>query len=64
MGDEYSLLAEVFLGEGGEGKSEQEILSDIDASLSGLPNYKRVTKVVIREEPFPKTSTNKIKRSY
>ncbi|MBP0985469.1 MAG: AMP-binding protein, partial [Oscillospiraceae bacterium] len=36
MGDEYSLLAEVFLGEGGEGKSEQEILSDIDASLSGL----------------------------
>ena len=54
----------MFLGEGGEGKSEQEILSDIDASLSGLPNYKRVTKVVIREEPFPKTSTNQIKRSY
>ena len=63
-GDEYSLFAEVFLGEEAEGKSEQEILKDISEVLDILPAYKRVTKVVIRKEPFPKTSTNKIKRSY
>ncbi len=63
-GDEHSLFAEVFLGEEAEGKSEQEILKDISEVLDILPAYKRVTKVVIRKEPFPKTSTNKIKRSY
>ena len=63
-GDEYSLLAEVYLNEESGEKTEREVLEDISAVLSELPVYKRVSKVLIRKEPFPKTSTNKIKRNY
>ena len=58
-GDEYSLLAEVYTE---EKKSEQEILQDIQNALVGQPSYKNVTKVVLRDQPFPKTTSNKIKR--
>ncbi len=59
-GDEVSLFAEVYLEE--EKVAEDKILSDIQSRLSDLPDYKTVTKVVVREEPFPKTTTQKIKR--
>lgn len=60
-GDEYSLYAEVYLGE--EVRDEAEVLSDMQKTLADLPSYKNVTKVVIRNEPFPKTTTNKIRRN-
>ena len=63
-GDEYSLLAEVYLSEESGDKTEREVLEDIMKALSELPSYKQVSKVMIRKEPFPKTSTNKIKRNY
>lgn len=59
-GDESSLLAEVYLN---EEKEEREVLKEIQKALSDLPSYKQITEVVIRKEPFPKTSTNKIKRN-
>ena len=60
-GDEISLQAEVYLNEEHE---EHEVLTEIRNRLSILPSYKNVTHVEIRKEPFPKTSTNKIKRQY
>ena len=61
LGDEYSLMAEVYMAE--EQKEEAELLADIHKSLADLPAYKNVTKVVIRSEPFPKTTSNKIRRN-
>ena len=60
-GDETSLQAEVYLNEPHE---EREVLEEIRNRLSMLPSYKNVTHLVIRDEPFPKTSTNKIRRQY
>ena len=60
-GDEYSLFAEVYMAE--ETHEEAEVLSDIQKTLADLPSYKNVTKVVVRSEPFPKTTTNKIRRN-
>jgi long-chain acyl-CoA synthetase len=59
-GDEDSLVAEVYLS---EIKSSQEVLNAIRNACRPLPNYKQVSKVVVREEEFEKTTTNKIKRN-
>lgn len=58
-GDEHALKAEVYLN---EEKTESEVKVLISEALAELPNYKKVTKVVIRKEPFPKTTSNKIIR--
>ena len=58
-GEEYTLGAEVYLS---EDYDEQKVLFDIQEQLKELPNYKIVTKVMIRKDPFEKTSSNKIKR--
>lgn len=58
-GDEHALEAEVYLN---EEKTESEVKALISEALAELPNYKKVTKVVIRKEPFPKTTSNKILR--
>jgi len=58
-GDESSLMAEVFLS---EEKTSSEVLKDIRNVCHGLPGYKQVSKVVIRNEEFDKTTSKKIKR--
>ncbi len=58
-GDEYSLMAEIFTE---AEKSEDAVLQDVQAALVGQPSYKNVTKVVLRDTAFPKTTSNKIKR--
>lgn len=40
-----------------------KLKSDISAALDGLPTYKKITKVYIRDIPFVKTTTNKIRRA-
>lgn len=60
-GEEYSLMAEIYIDDD-ERRSEDVALSDIQEQLTDLPDYKNVTKVVIRNEPFEKTTTRKIKR--
>ncbi|MBR5308619.1 MAG: AMP-binding protein [Clostridia bacterium] len=60
-GEEYSLMAEVYI-ESDETFAEDKVLADIQEKLADLPDYKNVTKVVIRPEPFDKTTTRKIKR--
>lgn len=42
--------------------TEDEIKHHITAVLSHLPVYKQIQNVVLRNEPFEKTTTNKIKR--
>ena len=60
-GDETSLEAEVYLN---EHHDDSEVMAAIQKKLSILPSYKNVSKLTVRSEPFPKTSTNKIKRQY
>jgi hypothetical protein len=48
-----------------EGKEalEAKLKRDVFAALESLPTYKQVTNVIIRETPFVKTTTNKIRRA-
>ncbi len=62
-GQETALMAEVFLEEGTDA-DEGRVLKDIQDKLASLPGYKVISSVVIRSEPFAKTTSNKIKRSY
>jgi len=55
-------MAEIYMEE--EGHDAAEVLRDIQDKLSSLPNYKMVSSVEIRTEPFAKTTSNKIKRTY
>lgn len=56
------ICAEVFLDKEMEVEAETKIDSDIMLMNKSLPNYKKIGKVMIREEEFEKTSTRKIKR--
>ncbi len=58
-GEEVGLTAEVFPS---EAKNADEILRAIREEQKGLPSYKLISNVIIRDEPFPKTTTNKIIR--
>ena len=48
-----------------EGKEalEAKLKHDVFVQLESLPTYKQVTNVIIRETPFVKTTTNKIRRA-
>ncbi len=67
-GAEVGLCAEVFANEDRLKELEIEdvevtLKKDISKVCEKLPIYKRITKVVLRSEPFEKTTTNKIKRA-
>lgn len=59
-GIETSLYAEVYIEEGN--KEPQDVLQYIREVCVQLPQYKQISKVIIRDSAFPKTSSNKIKR--
>ena len=58
-GNESSLLAEVFLS---ESKTPAQVLNSIRNACKELPIYKQISKVIIRDKEFEKTTSNKIKR--
>lgn len=60
-GEEVGLACEVYLRDG-ESKTEEEILKAVRNMQRELPQYKQISKIMIRNEPFPKTTTNKIIR--
>lgn len=60
-GNESSLTAEVFL-ENDAKKTPSEVLKSIKKACVELPIYKQISKVIIRDSEFPKTSSNKIMR--
>jgi len=62
-GQETALMAEVYIEEEGHDDAA-EVLRDIQDKLAALPTYKIVSTVEIRTEPFAKTTSNKIKRTY
>ncbi len=64
-GLEKAIYAEVFLEpECAESIDEKRIKSDIDSLLKDLPYYKQISRVVVRDTEFEKTTSNKIKRKY
>ncbi len=42
---------------------QEKLKNDIYDTLKDLPTYKQITKIIIRETPFVKTTTNKIRRA-
>ena len=58
-GDEHSLGAEVYLN---TPTPEKEVKDLIAKELQDQPTYKKITRVVVRDEPFEKTTSNKIIR--
>ena len=69
-GDELALQAEIYpLQEKVEGLDEKAaydlIKAVVDDYNANMPaDYKRIKKVVLRSEPFEKTTSQKIKRKY
>ncbi len=59
-GNESSLLAEVYLN---EKKTPSQVLKSIRTACKELPVYKQISRVIIRDDEFEKTTTNKIKRN-
>lgn len=61
-GQDIGLCAEVYCGE--ENIPEEAALTaEIERALADLPRYKHISRVTVRREPFPKTTTRKIKRT-
>lgn len=58
-GDEHALQAEVYLN---TPQTEKEVKDQIAQELREQPVYKKISKVILREEPFEKTTSNKIIR--
>jgi long-chain acyl-CoA synthetase len=61
-----AITAEVYLEEQEDGPSRSELAKTVQKKLKklndGLPNHKRIQKLVVRDVPFEKTATSKIKR--
>lgn len=57
--EEVGLMAEIYPAETVE---EKQVVADVKEVLKDLPGYKHISKIVLRTEPFNKTTTNKIKR--
>lgn len=47
-----------------EGLTKDEIEQRIAKLNATQPNFKKIAHIVMRDEPFPKTSTQKVKRNY
>lgn len=57
------IQAEVFLNQEMEPEAEVQIQKDMMTLNKSLPNYKKIAKLVVREQEFEKTTTKKIKRN-
>jgi long-chain acyl-CoA synthetase len=56
------IQAEVLFDKEAQPEAEQRIKEDIHTLNKALPNYKKIARVVVREQEFEKTTTQKIKR--
>ena len=59
-GQDTGLLASVYMGD--TPVSRERLAEDAKEAMRALPFYKQIADFEIKEEPFPKTTTNKIKR--
>lgn len=62
FGQDVGLKAEIYIAD--ETADRSQLNADIKKQMSELPGYKQISSVVLRDEPFEKTTTNKIKRTY
>ncbi len=67
-GQEESLYAEVYcspeaLSAAGIANPEQQLKQDISQACQELPAYKKISKIILRDHEFEKTTSNKIKRN-
>lgn len=66
VGQEESLYAEIYCAPEGIGEIsnlEEQLKKDVSAVCSELPSYKHIAKIIIRDEEFEKTTSNKIRRN-
>ncbi len=61
-GKDEKIVAEIYPKEDIETPEEKDIYGDISKINRNLAYYKHIDKVVLRDEPFPKTTTKKIIR--
>ena len=52
-----------YLKSGDFNELQAKLKHDVFQALQKLPTYKQITNVIIREIPFVKTTTNKIRRA-
>lgn len=62
--DDKRIIGEFFLNEEDYPDARSRLKSDVDAFNRKMPNFKRINKIIIRDEEFPKTTTLKIARKY
>ena len=60
-GEDTGLAAELYIADETIPHGDN-IIEEVNQTLSDLPSYKRISKLTFRNEPFNKTTTNKIKR--
>lgn len=60
-GEDTGLSAELYIED--ESVPRDGVAEDVAEALADLPPYKRISRISYRSEPFPKTTTNKIKRN-
>lgn len=61
-GSNNLIIAEVYIDKESYSVTETQLKSDVDKINTTLPAYKTVNKIILREEPFEKTTSKKIKR--
>ena len=62
-GTDLQLAAEFYLADGRTDEAARsELKPQVEAVCRKMPAFKRVTEILLRGEPFPKTTTSKIKR--
>lgn len=59
-GENNCIVAEIYIDP--ENKCEHNVEEDINIINNKLASYKRIDKIVVRDKPFEKTATKKIKR--
>ena len=57
-----NISAEIYPGENGDEEVSKRVFAAIDKFNRSVPPHKNIQKIIIRNEPFPKTATMKIKR--
>lgn len=60
-GEDTGLAAELYIADETIPHGDN-IIEEVNQTLTDLPSYKRISKITFRTEPFNKTTTNKIKR--
>ena len=58
------ITGEFFLNEEDYPDCKDKLDADVKGVNANMPAFKRVTKMLIRDEEFPKTTTMKIARKY